>query len=150
MTNLPTASDILARIPTVRSLQINELDPIRTWVFEKTQALQDDITRYIEKGDYKEDPDVFQERLYKYHLLCGGMSGLATSLYEKAYFLHFKDITENSRTASTDNKAKLTAGDREIYAKGEVADIKGLKTLLDEVIKNLETRLYGCRTSNRK
>jgi hypothetical protein len=150
MLELPTSSEIFAKLPLLKHSNKVQVDDIRKWVFDKTQVLQDTITTYIEKGDYKEDPDVYQERLYKYHLLCGGMSGLVAALYERAYYLHFKDLTENSRTATTDNKAKLNAGDREAYAKGEVSDIKGLRTLLDEVISNLETRLYGCRTNNRK
>jgi hypothetical protein len=79
------------------------------------------------------------------------MLGLVAGLYERAYYLHFQELTESSRTTvSGDTKTKLNAGDRDAYAKGEVSDIKALKTLLDEVLKNLDGRLFECRSSNRK
>lgn len=149
MKELPTSAEILASIPKLKNSDKAKVESLRDWTFEKVQILQDTITTYVEKTDYKEDPDVFQERLYRYHLLAGGMLGLVTALYERAYYLHFKELTENNTAVSATTATKLNAGDRDSYAKGEVSDIKGLKALLEEVINNLQSRLYGCR-SNRK
>lgn len=150
MQELPTSAEILRKIPALKNSDTTQTDEIRKWTFEKTQIIQDTVSLFIEKENLKEDPDIYQERLYRYHLLCGGMSGLAEALYERTRYLIFKDLTENSRTATTDNKAKLTAGDRELYAKGQVSDLKGLVTSLNNMASNLESRLYGCRASSRK
>ena len=148
---LPTSAEILARIPRIKGSTETDVEELRKWVFEKTQILQENITTFIEKTDLREDPDIYQERLYRYHLLLGGMSGLVAGLYERAHYLSFKKLTEETRTATAAvSKKALNAGDRELYAKGDVSDLKALRNLLDGVIGNLESRLYGARAANRK
>lgn len=145
MNDLPTSAQILQMIPKLKTTSLEEAEGIRDWAFEKAQIFQDTVSKFIEKVEIKEDPDIYQERLYRYHLLCGGLSGLSEALYERIKFLVFKDITEESKETK-----KLTANDRELYAKGQVADIKGLVTSLNNMASNLESRLYGCRMNMKR
>jgi hypothetical protein len=150
MTKEPTSAEIFAKIQLLKEIDADKLETLRTWVFENTQEIKSSISKFIEKIDYKEDPELYTERLYKYHLLCGGMAGLVEGLYEKAIFLPYKELTEDSRNAASVNKQKLTAGDREIYAKGRASDLKALRRDLEETISNLSLRIYGSRAQNKK
>lgn len=143
---LPTNTEIIKKMHALKASNETETEEIREWTFQQAEALQEAIQKYVEDAELKDDPDVYHTRLYRYHQTCGGMVGLVEALYERARYLAFKELTENSRTATTDNKAKLTAGDRELYARGQVSDIKGLVVTINSLASNLDHRLYGARS----
>lgn len=148
--DLPTGQDIFNNLKVLRNAQHKDVETLRDWVFGKTEALKSVISQFIEANDYSEDPDVYSVRLLKYHHLNAGMMGLVEGLHERAIYLPYKDLTEASRTASSTNTMKLTAGDRELYAKGEAADLKGLRKDLEETQRNLWERIQLCRGANKR
>lgn len=149
-TELPTSAEIFARLPKLKDADTKVVDELRKWVFESTSLIKTSVAAYVEHTDYKEDPEVYINRLYRYHLLLGAMSGLVEGLYERAIFLPYKDLTETARSSAVVTKQKLTAGDREIYAKGEASDLKALKKDIEETLSNMEMRLWGARQNNKK
>lgn len=150
MEALPTGEEIIERLIKVRNLKEEDTEDLRLWLFTSVRRVQAEITKYITNSEFKTDPEAYLERLYKYHYIMGGLSGLATALYDKVFVISYKKLTETSRSDSAVNKQKLTAGDRDTYAKDDSADLKGLKLIIDETIKNIETRLYGSRSSSKR
>ena len=148
-TELPEASEIFSKIKDIDTYDKSQLVVVKKWVLDKMDVIRGVISQFILALDFKEDPDIYQARLLKYHYLNAGMMGLIEGLYRRAVYLHYKDLTEGSRTVQTNNKAKLTAGDREVYAKGEAAGLEALRKELEETQRNLWERIQVCRTSRR-
>jgi hypothetical protein len=147
--DLPTGQEIFNSLKRIRNADRKEVESLRDWVFDKTEILKSVISQFIEANDYLEEPEVYSERLLRYHHLNAGMMGLVEGLHERAIFIPYKELTEDSRVASATNKQKLTAGDRELYAKGEASDLKGLKKDLEETQRNLWERIQLCRGARR-
>ncbi len=143
--DLTNGQEIFNNIKRLRSADKKEVELLRDWVFDKTEILKSVISQFIEANDFLEDPEIYSERLLRYHHLNAGMMGLVEGLHERAIYLPYKELTEDSRTASAANKMKLTAGDRELYAKGEASDLKGLRKDLEETQRNLWERLQIVR-----
>lgn len=148
--DLPTGADTLSQIVKIKGSTEKDVNDIRDWLVEKNTILHELVHEFIEKVEYKEDPDIIMERLYLYQHAAGGLYGLAESLYERSYSIAYKALTEESRSASATNKQKLTAGDREIYAKSECSDLKGLRTQIETTAESLKTRMFSYKNSNKR
>jgi hypothetical protein len=97
---------------------------------------------FLSAAEYVEDPEVVTDSLLLYHLLVGGMLGLAVAIERQAQYIPYKELTEDSRTPDTkDKKSKLTQMDRKEYAKGEAADMEGLVQMLEKYDRNLLERI---------
>lgn len=147
--DLTNGQEIFNNIKLLRKADKAQVESLRDWVFDNTEILKSVISQFIEANDYSEDPDVYCDRLLRYHHLNAGMMGLVEGLHERAIFLPYKELTEDSRNASAVTKQKLTAGDRELYAKGEASDLKGLRKDLEETQRNLWERIQLCRGARR-
>lgn len=147
---MPTTSEIFKKCMDIRNSDKIKVEDIRTWMLKNTLLVKNQITKFFEETDFREDPEVCQDRLHKFHMILAGMSGLADGLYERAVFLQYKELTEESRDAAVKGRQKLTAGDREVYARGEVSDIKALRKDLEETLSNLEMRSTGWKMASSK
>lgn len=145
-----TSSDVFSKIRALRNCTEKDLSELHDWTLDAVSEVKKFITRYLESTDLTVDPELTRARMENYHLLCGALAGLIDGLYEKSIGVIYKKLTEQSRTDTTVNKQKLTAGDREVYAKAEAGDIKALRRDMEETIGNLEIRLYGWRATYSK
>lgn len=146
--DLPTTAEIFSKLPLVDSSTASTIDGLKAWAFEKTLVIKTLIGIHIEKMDYKEDPDAYQDKVLKYHLLLSGISGLAEALYEKSTFICYKQLTEASKAAPKEDK--LTAGDRSVYAQNSTSSLKGLRKDIEETLSNLEMRSSGWKMSSNR
>jgi len=140
--------EIIKKLVSIKRLNTKELDELTTWCFERVADMQEHISKYITDNQYKSDPDVFQERLFNYQHFMGGMSGLVQSLYDRLYAIAYRkcaDITDKDGA-----KLRLTATDKEVYARDEVSDIRGLKTTIDEINDLLRGKSFHVRNSYKK
>lgn len=142
--DLPTGQDIFNQLRKINDCKnLKDLQTLKDWAFKTIEIIKNVISQCIEKNEYREDPDLYQERIVRYHYLNSGLMGFVDGLYDKAMFLEYKELLDNMAVQ------KLTAGDRELYAKGSCADLKGLKRDLEETQRNLWERIQITKNNRR-
>jgi hypothetical protein len=140
--DLPSASEIHSKLRSVKNSTSAQLDVLKAFLLDKSEILVTILDDFLSAAEYVEDPEVVTDSLLLYHLLVGGMLGLAVAIERQAQYIPYKELTEDSRTPDTkDKKSKLTQMDRKEYAKGEAADMEGLVQMLEKYDRNLLERI---------
>ncbi len=144
--DLPTGQDILGKIRKLETANSDTLLEIKDWTFDKAEALSYLFQKFIVAFDFKEDPEVFQNRLLKYHNIVSGLIGLSSGMYDRAHKLEADNLRINQDPAV---KKAMTATDKELHIKGVTAHFRALKISLEELEKNIEQRLFSTRVNRR-
>lgn len=145
MEALPKPVEIFKKITQVSSYTKEDIVIVKDFIFTSVVNLKVELTKYIASADFKEDPEVFQDRLEYYADINGGLMALADAVHDRAFYFSYKDLLETKMVGTT----KLTSADREVFAKGELADLRATRKDLEQMASNISGRLYRCRAYRR-
>jgi hypothetical protein len=146
MSNLVESKAIFQQIINVNKLQTKEeLDVAREFIYLNGFALKKDITEYLQKNEWSQDPETTLAKLLEYHQVNGGLIGLAEGLVERATYIYYKHYTDNP---GADGK-RVAQGDKKVFADGEVSDLKGLKKDFEETGRNLWERIQFFKSTRK-
>lgn len=147
---LPRSSEFYSKLKQLRKVKSEEdLETFRVWTFEKLDLFVMIVQDILEDNLFKHEEFQLLDIIQRLHLVNSGLIGLVSGLHETAVYIPYKELTESSRGTDA-KKQKLTAQDRERYAKGEASDLKGTLSSLEETQKNLWERMQILRDATRR
>jgi hypothetical protein len=141
--DLPTPVEIFGQTKKLRNCTLDEANLVREKIFDDVEMFKGVITDYFLKNEWVDEPDTFSNRLLNLHQLNCSFIGLAEGLHDRLIYLIYKQLTEQPTDPTS--KKGLAAGDRKVYAEGEVSDLAGLVKDLDQTQKNLWERVNSLK-----
>ena len=130
-TSLPTMSQMFDRISNLRHIDSwSKLQPPIDSFVSDSKAIQKELDQFLSTSGLSEPGEVVLSNLRNYHLLLGGLLGIAAALEDKII-----GITCIKVEAGED---KISQGAREKLGKERAAIIKGFETSLGIMADNLK------------
>ena len=144
---MPPLEEIERKISEVRNCDFKDLQSLREYLSEVFDKFVKEVEYVYDDTGFIEPDEIIESRMRLLHLYNGGLLGLALALKTKVKSEYYQMLIEEDKApASSDKKIKkLTASDREEFARGETATEEGILKALEVWQYNISGKIASYR-----